>query len=162
MSLDESKKIDHPEVLKAIEMLKEGNKKQLEVYNHLVEAVPAMTDSEVKEVMKAVPKPDIGVLHSILEVFDKYGEQNFRCIVTVGQYLFEQFMSNTTGEKARSLLKIYSNLNISRKKVHEILNGECYKGGSAVAKQKSLTPQKQSAAKVAKQHQHQVQVTSRQ
>ena len=58
-------------------MLKEGSKKQLEAYNHLVEAVPAMTDFEVKEVMKAVPKPDIGVPHSILEVFNEYKEQNF-------------------------------------------------------------------------------------
>ena len=70
--------------------------------------------------------------------------------MAVGQHLFEQFASNTTGEKARSLLKICTKLNISRKKVHKILKGECYEKGSAVAKWKSLTPQKRSAAKVAK------------
>ena len=60
ISLDEAEKVDRPEVMKVINMLKEGSQKQLEAYNHLVEAVPMMMDSEVKELMKAVPKPDIG------------------------------------------------------------------------------------------------------
>ena len=89
ISLDEAEKVDRPEVMKVINMLKEGSQKQLEAYNHLVEAVPMMMDSEVKELMKAVPKPDIGVLHAVLEVFDEYGEQNFLHIVAVGQHLFE-------------------------------------------------------------------------
>ena len=120
-------------------MLKEGSQKQLEAYNHLVEAAPTMMDSEVKEVMKAVPKPDIGVPHSILEVFDEYREQNFWHIVAVGQNLFEQFTSNTTGEKARSLLKICTKLNVLRKNVHKIMKGECYEGRSAAVKQFDLT-----------------------
>ena len=72
--LDEAEKINRPEVMKAINMLKEGSQKQLEAYNHLVEAVPMMLDSEVKEVMKSVLKPDIGIPHAVLEVFDEYGE----------------------------------------------------------------------------------------
>ena len=57
ISLDEAEKINRPEVMKAINMLKEGSQKQLKAYNHLVEAVPMMSDSDVKEVMKSVPKP---------------------------------------------------------------------------------------------------------
>ena len=34
ISLDEAEKIDRPEVMKAINMLKEGSQKQLEAYNH--------------------------------------------------------------------------------------------------------------------------------
>ena len=109
-----------------------------------------MTDSEVKEVMKAVPKPDIGVPHAVLEVFDEYGEQNFWHIVAVGQHLFEQFTSNTMGEKVRSLLKICTKLNVSRKKAHEIMKGEHYEGRSAAAKHKTLTPQKTKSVKVTK------------
>ena len=116
--LDEAEKIDRPEVLKVINMLKEGSQKQLEAYNHLVEAVPMMKDTEVKEVMKSVPKPDIGMLHAVLEVFNEYGEQNFWHMFAVGQHLFEQFASNTMAEKVRSLLKICTKLNVSKKKVH--------------------------------------------
>ena len=148
--LDETEKVDRPEVMKVINMLKEGSQKQLEAYNHLVKAVPMMMDSEVKEVIKAVPKPDIGVPHAVLEVFDEYREQNFWHIVDVGQHLFEQFTSNTTGEKVRSLLKICTKLNVLRKKVHEIMKGEHYECRSAAVKQISLTPQKTKSAKVAK------------
>ena len=123
ISLDEAEKINRPEVMKVIDMLKEGSQKQLEAYNHLVEAVPMMSDSEVKEVVKSVLKPDIGIPYVVLEVFDEYGEQNFRHMLAVGQHLFEQFTSNTTGEKVRSLLKICMKLNVSGK-VHEIMNGE--------------------------------------
>ena len=84
ISLDEAEKINRPEVMKVIDMLKEGSQKQLEAYNHVVEAVPMMLDSEVKEVMKSVPRPDIGILHAVLEVFDEYGEQNFQHMLAVG------------------------------------------------------------------------------
>ena len=40
--------MNRPEVMKAINMLKEGNQKQLEAYNHLVEAVSMMSYSEVE------------------------------------------------------------------------------------------------------------------
>ena len=83
-----------------------------------------MSDSEVKEVIKSVPKPDIGVLHAVLEVFDEYGEQNFWHMLAVVQHLFEQFTSNTMGEKVRSLLKICAKLNMSGEKVHKIIKGE--------------------------------------
>ena len=72
-----------------------------------------MTDTEVKEVTKLIPKPDIGMPHSILEVFNEYRENNFKHIVAVGQHLFEQFASTMMGEHARSLLKICAHLNVS-------------------------------------------------
>ena len=97
-----------------------------------MQAVPLMTDTEVKEVIKTIPKPDTGMPHSILEVYDEYGENNFKHIVTVGQHLFEQFASTTTGEYARSLLKIFTHLNMSQKKAHEILTGERYAGGNLI------------------------------
>ena len=51
--------------------------------------------------MKSVPNPDIGIPHAVLEVFDEYSEQNFQHMLAVGRHLFEQFTSNTTGEKVR-------------------------------------------------------------
>ena len=79
---------------------------------------------KVKEVMKSVPKPDIGIPHTVLEVFNEYVEHNFWHMLAVGQHLFEQFASNTMGKKGRSLLKICTKLNVLRKKVNEIMKGE--------------------------------------
>ena len=90
--------MNRPKVIKAIEMLQESSKKQLEAYNQLVQSVPSMIDTEVKEVVKTVPKPDIGIPHLVLEVFDEYGENNFKHIVAAGQHLCKQFASNKMGE----------------------------------------------------------------
>ena len=68
-------------------MLQESSKQQLVAYNHLVEAILSMTDTEVRKVTKIVPKPDIGVPHNVLQTFDKYGDVNFR-------HMLDAFLSN--------------------------------------------------------------------
>ena len=59
------------EALKAVEMLQKSSKQQLTAYNHLVDLIPSMTDTEIKKVAKTVPKPDIGVPHSVFEIYDE-------------------------------------------------------------------------------------------
>ena len=86
--LDGEDTVDRPEVIKAVEMLQESSKQQLAAYNHLVEAISSMTDTEVRKVTKTVPKPDIRVPHSVLEIFDKNGDVNFRHLLADGQHLF--------------------------------------------------------------------------
>ena len=87
--LDEEDTVDRSEVIKAVEMLQESSKQQLVAYNHLVNAIPLMTDTEVRKVTKTVPKPEIGVPHSVLETFDEYGQVNFKHMLAVGQHFFE-------------------------------------------------------------------------
>ena len=71
--------INWPELLEAVKMLQDSSKKQLEAYNHIVDAILSMADTEVKSVDKVVQKPE-----SVLKVFDKYG-----C-------LFEQFAATSS------------------------------------------------------------------
>lgn len=53
--LDEEDKVNKPEVFNAIGMLQESNKQQLPAYNHLVEAIPSMTDTEVRRWPRQYP-----------------------------------------------------------------------------------------------------------
>lgn len=94
--LDEEDSVNKPEVLKAVKMLQESSKQQLLAYNHLIGAIPSMTDTEMRKVAKTVPKPDISVPHSVLEVYDEYSEANFHHMLAVGHHLFEQFAASGT------------------------------------------------------------------
>lgn len=80
--------VNHPEVVKSLKMLKEATQGHLKAYNKLIEAIPSLTNTEVKKVTAAVPKPEIGIPHSILEVFNEYGDVNFRLMLTLGLHLF--------------------------------------------------------------------------
>ena len=82
----------------------------------------------------------------------EYSDVNFLHILAVGQHLFEQFAAYYTKppQKPCSLLKIYTHLNISRKKVHEILKGDKYLGGLVSYKRKLTTPQKKTPVKLQK------------
>ena len=111
-----------------------------------------MTDTEVRKFAKTVPKPDIGVPHSVLQTFDDHGEVTFRHMLGVGQHLFKQFAAGNSKppQKPRSLLKICTQLNVPHKKVYEILKGEKYLGDSASYKRKLTTPIKKTQIKVPK------------
>ena len=150
--LDEEDRVDRPEVLKAIEILQESGKQQLAAYNHLAGAIPSMTNTEVKKVAKTIPKPDIGVPHSVLKTYDEDSDVNFHHMLVVRQHLFEHFAARTakSSQKSQSLLKICTRLNVLKKKVLEILKGEKYLGGSASYKRKLTTPQKRIPVKVPK------------
>ena len=130
--------IDNQAVVQALKSLQETTHQQALAYETLVNQVPKMTESEVREMIKELPTPVSAKLHpSVKDFLEREEDETIRYTIGAGIYYLESHLSQKA-EVSKSKAKypmpekksIAERFHLNYHKYVEISRGVAYKGGS--------------------------------